>query len=166
MSTVITGLFENAPQASAAIATLERKGVSSREISLIVGEDYKKESFAIEDSSKLPEGAAIGAGTGGAIGALVAGLTSVGAVATGGVGLVAAGPLVAALAGAGAGAAAGGAVGASIGAFVPENEVKFYEDALEKGHVLVGVEYNDDSDRKKMIKETFDQFDAERVSTA
>lgn len=165
MSTVITGLFENAPQASAAIATLERKGISSREISLVVGEDYKKESFAIEDSSKLPEGTALGAGSGGAVGALIAGLTSVGAVATGGVGLVAAGPLVAALAGAGAGAAVGGAVGASIGAFVPENEVKFYEDALEKGHVLVGVEC-DDSDRKKMIKETFDNFDAERVATA
>lgn len=165
MAQVITGLFENGAKASEAIAQLEMKGVPTKDISLVASENFKKESFGIEDSSKLPEGTAIGAGAGGAVGALVAGLTSVGAVATGGVGLVAAGPVVAALAGAGAGAAAGGVVGGSVGAFIPENEVKYYEDALKKGSVLVGVEF-DDKDRKETIENTFENHNASRVATA
>lgn len=165
MAQVITGLFENGTQASAAIAQLEMKGIPSKDISLVASEGFDKESFGIEESSKLPEGAAIGAGSGGAVGALVLGMTAVGTIATGGVGLLAAGPIVAALAGAGAGAAAGGVIGGSIGAFIPEDEVKFYEDAIEKGSVLIGVEY-DDKDRKEMIEETFENHDASRVATA
>jgi hypothetical protein len=165
MATVITGLFANGAKASEAIGTLERKGIPTTDISLVASENFEKDSFGIEGKSKLPEGTAIGAGTGGAVGALVAGLTSVGAVATGGAGLIAAGPVVAALAGGGTGAAVGGVAGASIGAFIPENEVKFYEDALEKGSVLVGVEC-DDKDRKETVENTFEHLDASRVSSA
>jgi hypothetical protein len=165
MSTVITGLFEDATQASKAISSLERKGVATDNISMVVAEDFKAEALGIDSHTKLPEGTAIGAGAGGAVGALAAGLTSVGAVATGGVGLLAAGPVVAALAGGGTGAAVGGAVGASVGAFIPENEVKFYEDALEKGSVLVGVEC-EESDRKDTVKDTFKDHDASRVASA
>jgi hypothetical protein len=165
MAKVITGLFENGTQAAAAISTLEMKGIPSNDISLVASEGFDKDSFGIEQSTKLPEGAAIGAGTGGAIGALILGMTAVGTIATGGVGLLAAGPIVAALAGAGAGAAAGGVIGGSIGAFIPEDEVKFYEEAIEKGSVLVGVEYKD-KDQKKMIEESFENHDAARVATA
>ena len=47
---------------------------------------------------------------------------------------------------------------------MPEHEVKFYEDALEKGSVLVGVEHTDDN--KKLVKETLDDCNAEKVTTA
>ncbi|ARD43690.1 hypothetical protein [Colwellia sp. PAMC 21821] len=165
MSDVITGLFENQQDASAAIHSLEHKGVDANDISLVANESLTKDSFAVTDSSKLPEGFAIGAASGGALAAIVAGLTAVGTVATGGVGLLASGPLVAALAAGGAGAAAGGLVGGAIGFTIPEHEIKYYEDAIEKGAVLVGVNYEND-DIKDLIKQTFETFDATKVSSA
>ena len=165
MATTITGLFETADKAAAAVTTLEARGIPAKDMSVVATEDFDRESFGVETHSKLPEGAAIGAAAGGATLALVAGLTSVGAIATGGAGLIAAGPLVAALAGAGAGAAGGSALGAAIGAAIPEHEVKHYEDAIEKGSVLVGVQC-EDGDRKDTVKDVFKQFEAEKVSRA
>ncbi|MEQ9096672.1 hypothetical protein AY599_08080 [Leptolyngbya valderiana BDU 20041] len=163
--TVVTGLFDTPGDAAAAVHTLEARGIPENEISIMAGENFKKDAFAIDSHSKLPEGVAIGAGTGGAVAALAAGLTTVGAVATGGAGLLVAGPIVAALAGAGAGAATGGVVGGAIGAAIPEHEVKHYEDAVQKGSVLVGV-HCDDSDHQSIAKQTFKDCDADRVSSA
>lgn len=165
MSTVITALFEHHRDAAAAIQTLEHRGFSANRISLVASDSFKKEDFGIESHSKLPEGVAIGAASVGAIGALVAGLTAVGAIATGGAGLLVAGPLVAALAGAGAGAASGGVIGGLIGMAIPEHEVKHYEDAIEKGSVLVGVEC-ENSDDKDRAKETFEHFKASKIASA
>lgn len=165
MANIVTGLFETAADAAAAVANLEARGFSEKEISIIAGESFDRESFAVHSQSKLPEGAAIGAGTGGAIGALVAGLTGVGAIATGGAGVLVAGPLVAALAGAGAGAAAGSVVGGLVGLGIPEHEVKHYEDSIERGSVLVGVQY-EDGDEKNKAKDIFEGCGAKDTSTA
>ena len=165
MDKIVTGLFESPSQAAAAVRTLEARGVPESEMSIIAGEGFKKETFAVDSHSKLPEGVALGAGTGGAVGALVAGLTAVGAIATGGAGLVVAGPLVAALAGAGAGATLGGVTGGAIGAAIPEHEVKHYEDAIEKGSVLVGVHCESD-DREDIAKQSFKDCDAKKISHA
>src|SRR5690606_30022721 len=108
-------LFENHTDAAAALDSLVAAGFDTSNISFIASDDFDADAFTVQTHSKLPEGAAIGAGTGGAIGALVAGLTAVGAIATGGAGLLVAGPLVAALAGAGAGAAGGSILGGLIG---------------------------------------------------
>lgn len=165
MSAVITGLFANPADASASIHTLEARGVQVERISIIAGDTVDANSFAITTHSKLPEGVALGAGTGGAIGALIAGFVAAGTIVTGGVGLIAVGPLIASLAGAGAGATAGGIVGGSIGSIIPEHEVKHYEDAFKKGSVLVGVECTDD-DTEDAVRDTFKNFDAKKVSTA
>lgn len=165
MDTVITGLFNTPAEAAAAVQTMEARGIPENEMSIMAGENFKKEAFAVNSHSKLPEGVAIGAGAGGAVVALAAGLTAVGAVATGGAGLVVAGPLVAALAGAGVGAATGSVIGGAIGAAIPEHEVKFYEDAVKKGSVLVGV-HCEDSDHKDIAKQAFKDCDAEKISHA
>jgi len=166
MSTTITGLFDSPSKAARAVNALEAQGFSASDISIIASENVDRDAFAVEDGSKMPEGAAVGAGTGGAVGALVAGFTTVGAVAaTGGAGLVVAGPLVSALAGAGAGAAGGGILGGLVGAAVPEHEVKHYESSIGKGSVLVGAECGD-SDQKSTAKKTFEKCDAERVANA
>lgn len=162
---IITGLFTTATAASAAVRVLEARGIPSSDISIVAAEGTRREAFGIDTKSKAPEGAAIGAGLGGAIGALVAGLTTVGAIATGGIGLLAAGPLVAALAGAGAGAAAGGAVGTAIGFSIPENEIKYYDDAFRKGAVLLGVQC-DDSDEAETIEDALNSAGATKVSRA
>ena len=162
---MITALFSLPSDAAAAIHTLEARGFRPDQISLVAGDKVDRDAFAIETHSKLPEGVAIGSMSGAAIGALVAGFTTVGAIATGGAGLLVAGPLVAAFAGAGVGAAGGGLLGAGIGAAIPEHEVKHYEEALEKGSVLVGVEC-DDGDQKDEAKDVFKHFDADKIASA
>lgn len=166
MTNVITGLFPTAADASSAVQALTSIGVSQENISLVASDRIDASAFGVDTHTKLPEGAAIGAGTGGAIGALVAGFTLVGGLATGGAGLLVAGPLVAALAGAGAGAATGAGVGALIGLAIPEHEVKHYENALEHGAVLVGVQLDPDDPRKDEIKSLLNAHHADRVSHA
>jgi hypothetical protein len=162
---IITGIFDSHSHAARAIDTLAAKGFPDSRISLVASENFDQEAFGVETHSKLAEGAAIGAGTGGAIGAVVAGLTLVGAIATGGAGLLVAGPLVAALAGAGAGAAGGSVLGGLIGLAIPEHEVKHYEDAIEHGSVLIGVECINDAE-KKTARDVFEQFKASKISHA
>ncbi|PZN31309.1 MAG: hypothetical protein DIU71_10205 [Proteobacteria bacterium] len=147
MSTIVTGLYDAPSKAAQAVRTLEAQGIDPDDISMVAGEGVDREAFGLESHSKALKGAATGAAGGGALGALVAGLTATGVVATGGAAILVAGPLVAALAGAGAGAAAGGALGGAIGAALPEYEVKYYEDALAKGSVLIGVKCDDAATR-------------------
>ncbi len=162
---VTTAIFETHADAASALESLTNAGIDPSRISFIASDDFDADTFGVQTHTKLAEGAAIGAGTGGAIGAIVAGLTMVGAVATGGAGLVVAGPLVAALAGAGAGAAGGSVLGGLIGLAIPEHEIKHYEDAIERGSVLIGVECKD-GDEKKLVKEIFERHNADRVSHA
>lgn len=162
---MVTGLFKNGIEAATAVRELEKAGVPVDDISVIAADDAKEDAFVIKDKTHLGEGAAMGAGTGGAVGAIVAGLTSVGAIATGGVGLLAAGPVVAALAGAGAGAATGSVIGAAVGAAIPEHEIKFYEDAIGEGSVLIGVHAEDDR-RRDLVKDRLRASGAARVSHA
>lgn len=162
--TLVTGVFTSSERASQAIDALTQGGVSRDDISIVAAEGTKVEAFGIQKQSKLGQGAAIGGGLGGAVGAIVAGFTAVGALAASGVGLIAAGPLVAALAGAGAGAAAGGVLGGLIGLGIPEHEVKFYQDALSQGSVLVGVKAT--SSNRAFIEGVFDRFGAQRGAMA
>jgi len=164
MSTVITGLFDNASQATLAIYRFDALGVSEADISVVANDSYAKEDFAVDEGTKAAEGGILGAASGGIIAAIVGGFTAVGTVATGGTGLLVAGPLVAAFAAGGAGAAVGGTLGAAIGAFIPEHEIKYYEDAIEKGSILIGVKYS--SDNKNAIEEILNNAGASNVSTA
>ncbi|WP_273047640.1 hypothetical protein [Pseudoalteromonas sp.] len=164
MSTVITGLFENASQATVAIYRLEALGINEADISIVANNSYAKDDFAVDEGTKAAEGGLIGAASGGVLAAIIGGFTAVGSVATGGAGLLVAGPLVAAFAAGGAGAAIGGTFGAAIGALIPEHEIKFYEDAIEKGSILIGVKYN--SDNKNSIEEVLESAGASNVSKA
>lgn len=165
MTTVVTGLYDTPRQAAIAVQTLEAQGVNSDDISLLTGDRFDRDAFAVETHTKATEGIGIGAASGGAIGALVGGLTAVGTIATGGAGILIAGPLAAALAGAGAGAAAGGVLGGLIGAATPEHEIKHYEDALARGSVLVGVSCENDA-QKAVAQRTLKGCGALRVSRA
>jgi len=130
-----------------------------------MGDRFDHDAFTVETHTKATEGIGVGALSGGAIGALIAGLTAVGTIATGGAGILVAGPIAAALAGAGAGAAAGGVLGGLIGAATPEHEIKHYEDALERGSVLVGVSCEQDT-AKELARRTLKGCGALRVSRA
>jgi len=167
MSTVITALYETPNRAAQAVQALEAEGVPSEDISLLIGDNFDRDAFAMKTHTKAAQGVAVGATSGAAIGALVGGLTAVGTIATGGAGLLVAGPIVAALAGAGTGATAGGVLGGLVGAGVPEHEVKHYEDALNKGSVMIGISVDDDQDElKDVAKRTLKKTGAIKVSHA
>jgi hypothetical protein len=139
----VTAMFDDATSAARAIDKVMALGVSRDAISVLMSEETRSRDFGIEAKTKAPEGAAIGAVTGGVLGAVVAGLAAVGSLAVSGVGLVAAGPLVAALAGLGAGGAAGGVIGALVGLGIPEHEAELMASDIERGEILVGVEAAD-----------------------
>ncbi len=161
MSKTITAIYHSRDAALDAAERLMLAGYSRSDISMILTESTRGREFAIEEESKAPEGATIGAVTGGVLGAVAAGLVATGVVLVPGVALVAAGPVVAALAGAGAGGAAGGFVGGLIGMGIPEHEAKLYSEQIEKGGILVGVYAHDD--RKDAVREILEASGGERI---
>lgn len=158
-----TAVFSTATEAADAVANLEMNGFNQKQISVLMS-DQVGEDFKLQTKSKLPEGTAIGATTGGAIGAIAAGLTAVGAVVTGGGSLLVSGPLVAALAGAGAGAASGGLVGALAGFGITEHEAKVFADAYDDGKILVAVKC-EDKDAQKKAEAVFEKCGAMEVAS-
>lgn len=164
MSTLVTGLYKTHAEAAAAVDRLHERGITSEDISVLMTDATHGREFGVEEHSKAPEGAAVGAATGGALGAIAAGLTAVGTLAAPGIGLLAAGPIVAALAGGGAGAAAGGLVGSLVGWGMPEHEAKFYSEEVHEGGILIGVHAHED--RVDRVKDILDATGAEKIQTA
>ena len=165
MQSTTTGLYKSSTDALQAIQLLEESGVAAADISLVASSDDLSACVSDEPHSKAPGGFAIGAAGGGTLGAIVAGIGAAGSLATGGasLGLLVAGPIATALMGAGAGAAAGSVIGGMIGAAIPETDLKYYENAIKAGSVLIGVKTDDDSRDK--VKATLESSGAERVSS-
>ncbi|HYM79988.1 MAG TPA: hypothetical protein VEY91_01100 [Candidatus Limnocylindria bacterium] len=162
MSTLVTGIFKSRIAAEQAADDLKQAGFSPADVSLLMSETTRGREFAVERSTKAPEGAAAGATIGGVIGAIAGGLAAIGTLAVPGLSLVAAGPIVAALTGLGAGAATGGATGALIGLGIPEHEAKFYDEEINRGGILVGVYSH--KDQVKNAKEILDAAGADKVT--
>jgi hypothetical protein len=135
---VRVGVFESLLHADRAVERLLEAGFDRRHVSVICPQ-CSDESFG-DVTRELPAGArtparAVG---GGAIGAVLGGLvTVVGLTATGGLGLLTVGPLLLA---AGGGAVAGGFVGAMTSRGFERQAADFYDQALQRGQVLVAVE--------------------------
>jgi uncharacterized membrane protein len=163
MTSLITATFKTRRAAETAIQSIEALGVSSEQVSLIVTDETRGNSFNIETGNKMDEGTAAGATTGGIIGVVLGSLATATAIAIPGLNIVVAGAAVSALAGLGAGAAAGGFVGALIGAGIPEHEAKIYEDEIKNGSVLLAVKPENGEQRKK-IKEIFERQDVHNLA--
>lgn len=161
MAKLVTGLFKTRGDAENAVDNLIHDGYAREDISILMSDATRGREFALQMATKAPEGAATGATIGGALGAITAGLVVLGIIVVPGLALVAAGPIVATLAGLGAGAAAGGVAGALIGLGLPEHEAKFYNEAIEKGGILVGVYAHDD--RASQARKVLEASGAEKV---
>jgi len=102
----------------------------------------------------MPEGATVGASTGGLVGGTIGLLAGIGALAIPGLGpFIAAGPIMAAISGGAIGAGVGGFTGVLIGLGIPEYEAKRYEGKVKEGGILISVhsESNDETNRAKDI---------------
>ena len=145
MSKAVTAVYRDRDSARLAVDRLLEAGFSRDDISALTADaSLPGRQLGVDTKSKAPEGAAMGAATGGVLGAAAATLVAIGAIAVPGLGLVAAGPVLAALAGAGAGGAAGGIIGAIAGTGIPEHEARMFADEVKAGGVLVGVNAHDD----------------------
>jgi len=144
---------------------LRASGFSPNDISVLSPNHNTTRDFAIDNSTKTPEGAAVGAGTGAVIGGTLGWLTGLGILAVPGVGpLIAAGPIIAALSGVAAGGAVGGVSGALVGMGIPEYEAQRYEGRVKDGHILISV-HVEDGEEASRAREIFRDANAEDIST-
>jgi hypothetical protein len=161
----VFGIYTTVAAADVATDTLVKSGFPASAVSVLMPENLGSKPIATEKSSKAPEGAATGAGSGAVLGGTLGLLAGIGALAIPGVGpLIAAGPIMAALAGVGVGGAVGGLTGALIGMGIPEYEAKRYEGYLKKGGILLSV-HCDTSDEISRAKEILKNTHAEDVSS-
>jgi hypothetical protein len=159
----LIGIFSDRGRANQAINRLYTEGFSHEDLSLIVSARGAEGHFGFTERSKVAEGATAGGSIGVGLGALAGALAAVGAIALPGAGVVAAGPIVAALAGAGAGGATGGFVGGLVGLGFSETQAEFFEQEVERGHILLAVKYGNE-DQRKAIEAIFFVSDAKQVA--
>ncbi len=166
MSKSVFGIARSELQAKAIVTDLQTAGFSTNDISVLFPDKTGTRDLGHKQSTKAPEGAAAGSGTGGVVGGALGFLAGIGALAIPGLGpFIAAGPIMAALSGAAVGAAVGGMTGALVGAGIPEYEAKRYEGKIQSGNILVAVHTEDSSERSR-AKEVFDRNDADDVGVS
>jgi len=164
-NTAVFGIYPAYASVDAGVDALRAAGFHSGDISVLFPEGSGTKDFAHEKSTKAPEGATTGAGTGIVLGGAMGWLLGIGALAIPGLGpFIAAGPIMAALAGAGVGGAVGGLTGALIGMGIPEYEAKLYEGRVKDGGILLSV-HTDNSDWTKRAKEILERTGAQDISS-
>jgi hypothetical protein len=163
-SPVRVGVFQRLANADAAVHALSQAGFDEKEITVICPtcapddfDHYKRQEPA---GAHTPAAATAG----GAIGALLGGLVAItGITLTGGAGLLVAGPMLAAAAG---GAVAGGFVGAMMTRGLEPEMANFYDQAVQKGKILVGVECHGEGAQERLhtAERIFSERGAETLS--
>lgn len=149
MNKNILSVFSNVENVNAALKTLELKGYSKEEISVVSTKDNVL-TEEVKFENNVIEGVKDSAKTGGVVGGILGLLVGVGALSIPGLGLLfITGPIAAALgltglaattaSGALTGAFAGGIVGALKEIGVDEQLAIKYEESLKEGAILVGV---------------------------
>jgi hypothetical protein len=158
-------IANSVPQAVRIADRLRGVGFSADDISVLLPDKSGTRDFAVDNSTKLPEGAAVGAGAGAALGGALGWLAGIGALAIPGLGpMIAAGPIMAALSGAATGGLVGGVTGALTGMGIPEYEAQRYEGKLREGRILISV-HTDTSDQAASARTIFSEENAEDIST-
>jgi hypothetical protein len=155
MKKAVLCIVETSEQAEQLVNKLQQNGFSNSDISVLFPDKQNTRDFALEHSTKAPEGAVAGASVGGAVGGGLGLLVGLGALVVPGLGpLLAAGPIVAALTGIGAGAAVGGFAGALVGMGIPEIEAKRYEGHVRAGRILIAV-HTENRDQEQLAESLF-----------
>jgi hypothetical protein len=165
MATCVYCLAKTDAQAVRIANRLKTSGFSPSDISILTPDRGGVREVGHENSTKSPEGAAAGAGTGALLGGALGWMAGVGALAIPGVGpLIAAGPILATLTGLAVGGTVGGVSGGLIGLGIPEYEAKQYEGKLREGHILLCVHAQDSNEAAKARK-ILTEEKAESIST-
>lgn len=165
MATAVYCIARSESQAIRIAERLRAAGFRADDISLLYPDPTGQRDLAPDNSTKAPEGATVGAGTGAVIGGTLGWLAGIGALAIPGLGpLIAAGPILATLSGLAAGGTLGGITGALVGTGIPEYEAQLYEGKLKQGHILISV-HADDSDEAARVRDIMTEEKADDIST-
>jgi len=139
-NTSVFGIYPDRMSVENAVDALKMDGFRNTDISVLLPDNVGTKDFAHQKSTKAPEGAATGAGSGAVVGGTLGWLAGIGALSIPGLGpFIAAGPIMGLLAGLGAGGAVGGLAGGLIGLGIPEYEAKRYEGRIREGGILLSV---------------------------
>ena len=96
MANAVFCTVKTTSQASAVVDRLKAAGFTASDISVLAPDKDGTKTFAVDNQTKAPEGAATGVGTGALLGGGLGWLAGIGALAIPGVGpLIAAGPIMA-----------------------------------------------------------------------
>lgn len=165
MTTCVYCLTKTDAQAIRIANRLKNSGFSPADLSILAPDRAGIGDLGHENSTKAPEGAAAGAGTGALLGGALGWMAGIGALAIPGVGpLIAAGPILAALSGLAVGGAVGGISGGLVGMGIPEYEAQQYEGKLREGNILMCVHAKDSKEAAK-ARSIFTEEKAESIST-
>lgn len=165
MGTAVFCIASSQTLANDIVTRLKSSGFADNDISVLFPDKSTTRDFAHEKNTKAPEGAAVGAGTGGVLGGTLGLLAGIGLLAIPGVGpFIAAGPIMAALGGIAVGATVGGIAGALIGMGIPEIEAKRYEGKIKDGNVLISV-HASASEGVTRAKQIFEDAGASDISS-
>lgn len=166
MAHAIFCTLKTTSEAAEVVDHLKSAGFKPNDISVLMPDNQGTKDFAVDNETKSPEGATIGAGTGAVVGGGLGWLVGIGALAIPGVGpLIAAGPIMAALSGVALGGAVGGVSGALIGMGIPEYEARQFEGKLKGGRCLMSV-HTESQDEVNQVKKIYEQAAAEDISTS
>ncbi len=149
---MVTGMFNDRESAEGAYNAMESRGYSKDDVNVMMSDETRKKHFNDDTpdtdlGNKALETAGKGSAIGGTVGAIIGAVAAIGtSVLIPGLGLLVAGPIAAGLAGAGAGSIAGGVVGALVGTGIPEDRAKEYEDGINNGRIVMGVNARNDED--------------------
>jgi hypothetical protein len=165
-NTAVYGLYKDRASIEEAVNALMSGGFRNTDISVLFPENQGSKDFAIDRSSKAPEGAVTGGGSGAIIGGALGWLAGIGLLVIPGLGpFLAAGPVMAALAGVGVGGAVGSITGALVGLGMPEYEARRYEGRIKNGGILLSV-HCDSSQWVKRAERLLEDTGADDVASS
>jgi hypothetical protein len=165
MSSSVFCIARSETIADSIVTRLRNGGFADNDISVLFPDKSTTHDFAHEKNTKAPEGATVGAGTGGVVGGTLGLLAGIGLLAIPGLGpFIAAGPIMASLSGIAVGATVGGIAGALVGMGIPELEAKRYEGKVKDGNILISV-LTEDSGETADAMAIFDSEHATDVKT-
>jgi hypothetical protein len=163
MKRLITATFKTRKAAEHAMERISQLNITPEQISMIVTDDTRGNSFNIETHSKMDKGAAWGGIIGGVVGGVSGAiLLSAGSVIVPMFETVLMGSVISVLTGIGAGASIGALFGAFAGAGVTEYEATIYEGRDKTGGVLIAVEAENDN-QQKALKDILEKEDCYSV---
>lgn len=149
----------------AAWLALKAAGFRNTRMSVISPEDIASRDLRRHKTTKAPEGALAGGGSGALLGSVLGWLAGIGSLGIPGAGsFMAAGPTATAIVGAGVGAAVAGIMGAVIGDGIRKDEVQRYEGQIDRGILLTVQPEN--SERVWRARQILEWTGAQDISPA